>query len=94
MTAAEERERHNAERVAKGFRPLPMPEGWVSRPRLNPAEEQLFRDFLDLTAWRGPDTSLSDLAVWFRLREVPPAERGWLTTLYRDLLGALKAPVA
>lgn len=86
----EARERENAARRARGGAPLPMPEGWVTRPRLNDAERMLFGEFLQLAQFCGGDPRPADLLAWCELRDIAPSERHWVATVFGAMAGVCR----
>lgn len=77
----ERRERENQTRVARGVRPLPMPDDWTKRPKLGPHERELFGEFLQLASACAGQVHLQDAIAWLDLRDVARGERAWLVEL-------------
>jgi hypothetical protein len=89
----EARERESAARVARGARPLDMPEAWSERPRLDPAEEALFLEFVRFWQFAGDDPRPTDALAWFEMRAVAPAERPWLAEVFAAMSAVAREKV-
>lgn len=70
-----------------------MPEAWVERPRLNPAEEALFLEFCRFWQFAGDEPRPPDALAWFELRSVPAAERPWLAEVFAAMSAVVREKV-
>lgn len=86
----EARERENARRVACGAKALRMPPEWTSRPRLNPAEQALFFEFLRFAQFCGGDPKPPDAIAWFEMRGVSRGEWSWLAEVFAGMAQAVR----
>lgn len=59
-----------------------MPDDWVNRPRLNPAEEALFLEFVKFDRFCGGEARPQDAIAWFEMRDIGRSEWPWLAEVF------------
>ena len=69
--------------MASGGKPAHrMPPEWAKRPRLNPAEQPLFLEFLRFAQFCGGDPRPQDAIAWFEMRGTSRSEWPWLAEVF------------
>jgi len=68
--------------VARGGKPQRMPDDWTNRPRLNPAEQSLFYEFLRFAQFCGGEPRPQDAIAWFEMRGTNRSEWPWLAEVF------------
>lgn len=83
-------EQKNETREARGLKPLPLPQQWVERPYLTPAEHGIFNDYIQFAAFCGGEVDPTKALSWFDMQGVASEDRGWLGSIYAQLSPVLR----